>query len=69
MLIKVLVNDDKTLDASEKGFFFNQQDAEDAMLNWTTNNRGRLLCYVLRIVPRDEPVSDDFVKAAQYGEG
>ena len=69
MLIKVLVNDDKTLDASEKGFFFNQQDAEDAMLNWTTNNRGRLLCYVLRIVPRGEPFSDDFVKAAHYGEG
>lgn len=55
MLIKVLVNDDKTLDASEKGIFFNQQDAEDAMLDWTTNNRGRLLCYVLRIVPRGEP--------------
>lgn len=69
MLIKVLVNDDKTLDASEKGFFFNQQDAEDAMLDWTTNNRGRLLCYVLRIVPRGEPFSDDFVKAAHYGEG
>lgn len=69
MLIKVLVNDDKTLDVSEKGIFFNQQGAEDAMLNWSTNNRERLLCYVLRIVPRGEPFSDDFVKAAHYGEG
>ena len=66
---KVLVNDDNTLDASEKGIFFNQQGAEDAMLNWSTNNRERLLCYVLRIVPRGEPFSDDFVKAAHYGEG
>lgn len=63
---KVLVNDDNTLDASEKGIFFNQQDAEDAILDWTTNNREHLLCYVIRIVPRGEPFSDDFVKAAPF---
>lgn len=66
---KVLVNDDNTLDASEKGVFFNQQGAEDAILDWTTNNRERLLCYVLRIVPRGEQFLDDFVKVAHYEEG
>ena len=68
--VKVLINDDNnTLDASEKGIFFNQQDAEDAILDWTTNNRERLLCYVMRIVPRGEQFSDDFVKAARYEVG
>ena len=67
--VKVLVNDDNTLDASEKGIFFNQQGAEDAILGWTTNNRERLLCYVLRIVPRGEQFFDDFVKVAHYKEG
>ena len=67
--VKVLVNDNNTLDASEKGIFFNQQGAEDAILDWTTNNRERLLCYVLRIVPRGEQFLDDFVKVAHYEEG
>ena len=66
---KVLVNDDNTLDASEKGIFFNQQDAEDAILDWTTNNREHLLCYVIRIVPRGEQFSDGFVKAARFELG
>ena len=69
MAYKVLVNDDNTLDASEKGIFINQQGAEDAILDWTTNNRERLLCYVLRIVPRGEQFLDDFVKVAHYEEG
>lgn len=70
MAYKVLVNDDNnTLDASEKGIFFNQQDAEDAILDWTTNNREHLLCFVIRIVPRGEPFSDDFVKAAPFEAG
>ena len=67
--VKVLVNDNNTLDASEKGIFFNQQGAEDAILDWTTNNRERLLCCVLRIVPRGEQFLDDFVKVAHYEEG
>ena len=66
---KVLVNDDNTLDASEKGIFFNQQDAEDAILDWTTNNREHLLCFFIRIVPRGEPFSDDFVKATPFEVG
>lgn len=67
--VKVLVNDDNTLDVSEKGIFLNQQGAEDAILDWTTNNRERLLCYVLRIVPIGEQFLDDFVKVAHYEEG
>ena len=67
--VKVLVNDDNTLDASEKGIFLNQQDAEDAILDWTTNNKEHLLCYVVRIVPRCEQFSDDFVKVTHYEVG
>lgn len=67
--VKVLVNEDNCLDASEKGIFFSLQDAEDAILDWSTNNREHLLCYVLRIVPRGEQFSDDFVKVAHFGEG
>lgn len=66
---KVLVNDDNTLDASEKGIFFSLQDAEDAILDWTTNHREHLLCYVIRRVPRGEQFSDDFVKAARFEVG
>lgn len=67
--VKVLVNEDNCLDASEKGIFFSLQDAENAILDWSTNNREHLLCYVLRIVPRGEQFSDDFVKVAHLGEG
>ena len=67
--VKVLVNEDNCLDASEKGIFFSLQDAEDAILDWSTNNKEHLLCYVLRIVPRGEQFSDDFVKVAHFGEG
>lgn len=67
--VKVLVNEDNCLDASEKGIFFSLQDAEDAILNWSTNNKEHLLCYVLRIVPRGEQFSDDFVKAARFEVG
>ena len=66
---KVVVNDDNTIDTSERGIYFSQDDAEKAILDWSTNNREHLLCYVMRLVPKREQFYDDFVKVAQHREG
>ena len=69
MFRKVVVNDDNTIDTSERGIYFSQDDAEKAILDWSTNNREHLLCYVMRLVPKREQFYDDFVKVAQHREG
>ena len=65
MISKVVVNDDNTIDTSERGIYFSQNEAEEAILDWSTNNRMHLLCYIMRIVPRRKQFSDDFVKVAE----
>ena len=63
ILIKVLVMDDGTIDTSERGVFFAYNIAEAAMQDWTLSNRERLLCYIIRTVPRYEPFCNEMVKA------
>lgn len=69
MLSKVIVHDDNTIDTSERGIFFSQHEAEEALLDWSTNKHEYLLCYIMSTVPRREQFFDDFVKAAHYVEG
>lgn len=69
MICKVVVYDDNTIDTSERGIYFSQDDAEKAILDWSTNNREHLLCFIMRLVPKRERFYDDFVKAAQHKEG
>jgi len=66
---KVVVNDDNTIDNSERGIYFSQDEAEEAILDWSTNNRKHLLCFIMRLLPKRERFYDDFVKAAQHKEG
>lgn len=68
VLMKVLVNEDNVIDTTEHGIYFSLYDAEMAMLDWTSNNRKHVLCYIIRKVPRCKPFYDDFVKAVQYWE-
>lgn len=65
MISKVVVNDDNTIDTSERGIYLSKNEAEEAILDWSTNNRKHLLCYIMRIVPRRKQFSDDFVKVAE----
>lgn len=69
MLMKVLVNEDNIVYSTEKGIFFDKYEAEEAMLDWTANNREHLLCYIMRIVPRCEQFYDEYVKAVRFAEG
>ena len=69
MIIKVIIDDDNSIDTSERGIFFSQHEAEEALMDWSTNKREYLLCYVMRTVPRRKQFFDDFVKVAHYVEG
>ena len=64
VLMKVLIEADNSLD-----IYFAMKDAEEAMLNWTLNNRERLLCYVICTVPRCDVYQEEFVKAASHSQG
>ena len=68
ILIKVIVMDDGTIDTSERGIFLDFGIAEAAMQDWTLSNRERLLCYIIRTVPRYEPFCNEMVKAIPRGE-
>ena len=68
ILIKVIVMDDGTIDTSERGIFLDYGIAEAAMQDWTLSNRERLLCYIIRTVPRYEPFCNEMVKAIPRGE-
>jgi hypothetical protein len=63
VLMKVLVEADKSLDTTERAIYFEQANAESAMLDWTLNNREHLLCYIIRVVPRCDVFIDEMVKA------
>lgn len=63
VLMKVLVEEDKSLDTTERAIYFDVKYAEEAMLNWTLNNKEHLLCYIIRTVPRCNAYQDEFVKA------
>ena len=63
VLMKVLVEEDNSLDTTERAIYFEQANAESAMLDWTLNNRDHLLCYIIRVAPRGEPFNDEKVKA------
>ena len=69
IITKVVIEEDNTIDASERGIFFSQHEAEEALLDWSTNKREYLLCNIMRTVPRREQFFDDFVKVAHYVEG
>jgi hypothetical protein len=69
MIIKVIIDDDNSIDTSERGIFFSQHEAEEALQDWSTNKHDYLLCYIMHIVPRREQFSDDFVKVSHYVEG
>ena len=49
VLMKVLVEEDNSLDTTERAIYFEQANAESAMLDWTLNNRDHLLCYIIRV--------------------
>ena len=66
VLMKILVDEDNVIDTTERGIYFALHDAEMAMLDWTSNNRKRVLCYIVRKVPRCQPFFDDLVKAGHY---
>ena len=67
-LEKVIVHEDNHVDTTERGIFFDQVEAEKAMLDWTLNNRGQLLCYIIRTVPRCEAFNEGLVKAIKASE-
>lgn len=63
VLMKVLVEEDNCLDTTERAIYFEQANAEDAMQNWTLNNRDHLLCYIIRVIPRCDVFNDEMVRA------
>ena len=63
VLIKVLVEADNSLDTTEQAIYFEQTNAESAMLDWTLNNRDHLLCYIIKVVPRCDVFNDEMVRA------
>ena len=44
---------------TERAIFYNLEDAEDEMQKWTEQNRERLLCYIIREIPREKAFRDE----------
>ena len=59
LLSKMIIEDGKYLDMTERAIFYNLEDAEDEMQKWTEQNRERLLCYIIREIPREKAFRDE----------